>query len=329
MCRSAEAESDRIYGLPEAPTFGSREIGRQVRRRLAPLLPQKLRRFLRLLKRAEFYTPLVDVAEVERDRARVFDRARQVLGIDLNDAGQRALFDELVPLYSEVPFPDLKHSGMRYYYLNPSFPCPDAIMLYSIMRRFRPHRIVEFGCGFSSCVMLDTIERFLNGTVHCTFVDPYPALLRSLVRPGDLEYHTLVPRRAQDTPLSMIEGLKENDILFIDSTHVVKTGSDVSHLLFEAIPRLKPGVLVHFHDMFWPFEYPENWIFEQCFSWNELYAVRAFLHYNTEFEILFFTNWFQKQHEHLLRLNMPLCLRGGGGSLWLRRRARSTAVGGV
>ncbi len=321
MCRSAEAKGEPIYGLLGEPTFGSRERSWQVRRKLASLLPQKLRRFIRLLKREEFYLPLVDVAEVERDRARVFDRTRPALGIDVNDTGQLALFHEFVPFYSELPFPDLKHSGLRYYYLNPSFPYPDATILYSIMRRFRPNRIVEFGCGFSSCVMLDTNERFLGGNVRCTFVDPHPQLLRSLVKPGDLECHTLLPCRAQDTPLSMIDALEENDILFIDSTHVMKTGSDVNHLLFEAVPRLKPGVIVHFHDVFWPFEYPETWVFEQYLSWNELYAVRAFLLYNTEFEVLFFTNWFQERHEALLRVSMPLCLKGGGGSLWLRRRS--------
>jgi len=117
----------------------------------------------------------------------------------------------------------------------------------------------------------------------------------------------------------VFEQLDENDIFFLDSSHVSKTGSDVNYLIFEILPALKPGVLVHIHDILYPFEYPEEWVLKERRSWNESYLLRAFLQYNSAFEIVYWNNFvWHRMHEELGGL-MPLCLENEGGSIWLRR----------
>jgi hypothetical protein len=113
--------------------------------------------------------------------------------------------------------------------------------------------------------------------------------------------------------------LQGGDFLFIDSTHVMKTGSDVCHELFNILPLLKPGVFIHFHDIFWPFEYGKKWVLEENRSWNEIYGLRAFLMYNRAFEIVFFNDYWAKNHRETVREDYPALLKNGGGSIWLRK----------
>ena len=107
------------------------------------------------------------------------------------------------------------------------------------------------------------------------------------------------------------------DILFIDSSHVAKIGSDVVYLMTEVLPQLRPGVLVHFHDVFWPFEYPEEWV-QEGRAWNETYMLKAFLQFNERFRILLFCSYLALHHRAVLEQHLPLALKNSGGSLWLR-----------
>jgi hypothetical protein len=182
----------------------------------------------------------------------------------------------------------------------------------------QPKRIVEVGSGFSSCVILDTAELFLDGKVECTFVEPYPERLLSLLRLEDRGRVQILVKRVQDVGLESFLALERNDILFIDSSHVAKIGNDVNYLLGEVLPRLRPGVYVHVHDIFYPFEYPESWIREGR-SWNEAYILRAFLAFNLAFEIVLFNTFLERFHRGIFEREMPLCLRNEGGSIWLQR----------
>ena len=131
---------------------------------------------------------------------------------------------------------------------------------------------------------------------------------------------TIIEKKVQDIPLQTFSGLDRGDLLFIDSSHVVKCGSDVQFLIFEVLPRLKPGVFVHFHDIFHSFEYPGEWLSHGIY-WNEAYFLRAFLAYNTEWEIYFFNSYVGDLFHDFLAAEMPLCLKNFGGSLYLRRLA--------
>jgi len=166
--------------------------------------------------------------------------------------------------------------------------------------------------------MLDTIDLHLDGRVACTFIEPYADRLRSLLEPGDLERVTILEQRVQDVNLDPFLKLNRNDILFIDSSHVVKVGSDVNYLLGEVLPRLHEGVYIHFHDIFYPFEYPEVWLAEGR-VWSEAYALRAFLAFNHTFEIVLFNTYLEHFHREIFKREMPLCLKDEGGSIWLQK----------
>jgi len=128
----------------------------------------------------------------------------------------------------------------------------------------------------------------------------------------------VIPRRLQDVELREFGALGPNDILFVDSTHVGKIDSDVNRIFFEILPSLAAGVHVHFHDVFFPFEYPKEWV-QQGRAWNEIYMLRAFLQYNSAFRVVLMNTFLEQFHEEFFRRRMPLCLRNRGGSIWIRK----------
>jgi hypothetical protein len=265
-----------------------------------------------------YYSPIPSPEELRSREHELFGPApREVPGVALRPAEQRALLEQLAQYYREMPFQRDKTPGMRYHFDNPAYGHADAILLYSMLRHLRPRRVIEVGCGHSSAAMLDTAERFLRGAVQFTFIDPYPDTLRSVLRPG--ESVELLEMKLQDVPPGRFDALERNDILFVDSTHVVKTGSDVNRIVFDILPRLRPGVHVHFHDVFYPFEYPRPWVYDAR-GWNEAYLLRAFLQYNSDFEIVLFGTYAMGRHTDWFARNMPLCLENRGGALWIKRK---------
>ena len=167
--------------------------------------------------------------------------------------------------------------------------------------------------------MMDTNDRFPGRGVELTFIDPHPETLLGLLEDGDPYRERILAEPLQEAPAKLFATLEEDDILFLDSSHVLKTGSDVHHYLFRVLPALQPGVVIHIHDVFYPFEYPEAWVRRESRSWNEAYALRAFLEYNDAFEIMYFNNYMYRKHGELVRSRMPKCRRNAGGSIWLRK----------
>lgn len=267
-----------------------------------------------------YYSPIPSGAEVRRDAAQLFVRdTRDVPGVDLNESGQGALLDELARHYALMPFGAERRMGLRYFLNNDFFNYADGVFLFCMLMHLRPRRIVEVGSGYSSCAILDIRERFFEGAIHCTFIEPDPARLLSLLNPAEAASLGILRQRVQDVPPAIFETLEANDVLFIDSSHVSKVGSDVNQILFRVLPRLRSGVYIHFHDIFYPFEYPESWICEGR-TYNESYLLRAFLQYNTQFDIALFNGYVQQFHRDRLERTMPLCIHGTGSSLWLRKR---------
>ena len=239
-------------------------------------------------------------------------------GIDMNEKHQRELLDEYIAFYEDLPFPSERTPGHRYYYENDWFSYSDAIFLYCFLRKHLPKRIIEIGSGFSSAVMLDTIDRFFSRRPEVTFIEPYPDRLISLFRDGDREQVRLISRKIQEVPPETLLALESGDLLFIDSSHVVKCGSDLQFLMFEILPRLQPGVFVHFHDVFYPFDYPSEWLIKGRY-WNENYFLRAFLSYNSAWSIEFFNTYAHFMFGDRIKEKMPLCIKNPGGSLYLKR----------
>ena len=265
-----------------------------------------------------FYSPLPSLRRIRGDTARIFRSRDEIPGVDLGPTRQLALLPEFARYYGEMPFQEKRSKEVRYFFDNSYFAYSDAIILYSLLRHLRPKRVIEVGSGFSSAVMLDTDERFLERTTQFTFIEPFPQRLRSLLTDEDMSRHRILEASVQDVPLDTYADLDRSDILFIDSSHVVKTGSDVAFLFFEVLPSLRPGTIVHVHDVLWPFEYPESWIYEGR-AWNEAYFLRAFLQYNGAFEILYFNSYMGTCFRNEVSESLPLCLKDTGGSIWLRK----------
>jgi Methyltransferase domain len=274
--------------------------------------------FLHGAFKGHFYSPIPSLKEIQRNRESIFAIPRSIPGIDLCEDEQLKLVEIFASgYYPDQPFREQRVDGSYYFFDNGAFCHADAIMLHCMLRHFRPRRIVEVGSGFSSCVMLDTNRLFLNNSVGCTFIDPYPQVLQSLAR--EHQDLTIIGRRIQDVPLNLFAELQEGDVLFIDSSHVSKVGSDVNHIFFKILPALRPGVRVHFHDIFYPFEYPEEWVMNGR-SWTEAYVLRAFLEYNSAFTVELFPNFLMQFHQEWFAARMPVCLKNTGGSIWLRKK---------
>lgn len=267
-----------------------------------------------------FYSPTPSIDQIRQDEERIFGNIpRSIAGIDLNEVGQMHLFDEFKKYYKELPFKAHKTDNLRYFFENIYYLYSDAIFLYCMIRHMQPKKIMEIGSGHSSCVILDTNELFFDNTIQCTFIEPYPERLLSLIKPADTEKIELVEKRLQDIPLEKFGSLVEGDILFIDSTHVSKVGSDVNYIFFEILPYLNKGVFIHFHDIFYPFEYPKQWIYEGE-AWNESYLLRTFLQYNQQFEIIFFNTFLEHFYGDRFEVEMPLCMKNKGGSIWIKKK---------
>jgi len=265
-----------------------------------------------------YHSPIADLRQVREDAQRAFARdSRTLPGIDLREDEQLELLEEFATYYPQVPWKDEAVPGLRYHFGNSWYEQSDAIFLYSMIRHANPSRIVEIGSGFSSAVTLDTNERFFGGSIKCSFIEPHPDRLLALLTEDDRSHVDLIKERLERVDLDIFRGLEAGDILFIDSSHVAKVGSDVNHLFFELLPILAVGVYIHIHDVFYPFEYPEEWVM-RGFALNEDYMLRAFLMFNEKFRVVAFNTYLEQFHEEWFRRNMPLCLKDRGGSLWLQ-----------
>ncbi|MET0293953.1 MAG: class I SAM-dependent methyltransferase [Phenylobacterium sp.] len=269
-----------------------------------------------------YYSPVVDPEGLQATGFQV-DRklpGSALAGLALDDAAMLAFWDAQTPAMRAADIPARQTEGRRYWAENDVYSWGDALVLAGMLAAHRPARIIEIGSGFSSACMLDVADRTGLPTAF-TFVEPYADRLKSLLGAADQRRCTLHETPVQATSPELYAALEAGDLLFIDSTHVSKTGSDVNFELFEILPRLKPGVIIHFHDIFWPFEYPDEWIFKSRRSWNELYILRAFLMDNPRFEIMFFNDYFGRRHADHARATVPRFMDNPGGGLWLRKRA--------
>jgi len=266
-----------------------------------------------------FYSPIVNVEEI-RDVFLAAPMATSLPEIKISKESHAKVWHELLPYLGDIPFPEEKSPDYRYHFRNPAFSYGDGSILHAMLRRYRPKRLIEIGSGYSSACAVDTIDRYLDGKVEVSFIEPYPELLLRLLGEETVKRFEVLAAPVQTVPLSTFERLEEGDFLFIDSTHVMKTGSDVCHELFNILPVLKPGVFVHFHDIPWPFEYGRKWVLEQNRSWNEAYGLRAFLMYNEAFEIVFMNDYFVKSSRDMIQTDYPAMLKNSGASIWLRKR---------
>lgn len=280
--------------------------------RSVPALNQLL--FLKGAIKGHFYSPVPSLRELRARHGAIFGNIPREIqaGLDLRETEQFDFARELVErFYKEQPFSDEFLSTGQ-------FTWCDAITLYSMIRHSAPSRVIEIGCGRSSLVTLETNRRFFHDTIKCTLIEPNPSIeVRKAIH--DYRNVTLVENQVQDVTLDTFTQLEPADILFIDSSHVSKVGSDVNHIFFEILPRLRTGVRIHFHDIFYPFDYPEEWIFREGRAWNEAYLLRAFLQFNPSYTIVLWMNYLIRFHREFFQVHAPLFLNDPGGSIWVQK----------
>lgn len=269
-----------------------------------------------------FYSPVVDPSEVAQRADQIWPPHPEILGIDFNDASHRIVLENYFPTYfGQYDYPErLEESETLdvFFTQNTQFSWLDSRAFFVLLRAWRPARLLEVGSGFSTLLAVDVKRRFLDGRMEITCVEPYP---RPFLRGGLGGLTRLVEQKVQDVPLREFELLQAGDVLFIDSSHVAKTGSDVNYLYFEVLPRLQSGVRVHVHDIFLPHDYPKDWVIEQNRSWNEQYVLRALLMFSNAFEVIFSSSYAYWRFPELVRtaLGLPDRRGFGGGSFWFTR----------
>jgi hypothetical protein len=262
-----------------------------------------------------FYSPVPDIDEVRLQSDFIFEN-KKPLGIEINFEKHLKYIQDFSKFYNEIPYTDEIDDSLKYKFANEMFGKSTGVLLYSFIRHLNPKRIIEVGSGHSSALMYDVNRLFYNDSINLTFIEPFPERLRRLFK-SDIEKVNLIEKKVQEVDLHVFKHLKENDILFIDSSHVSKVGSDVNKLLFEILPILNTGVYIHIHDIFYPFEYPKSWINNGTY-WNELYLLRAFLMYNNNFSVEFFNTYAIDNCKDALK-SYPLFSENIGGSIWIKK----------
>ena len=271
----------------------------------------------------DFYSALNDFEFLEANRDLWHDRPMPA-GIDWDLDGEIAKLRQIAPFAAELAdVPEEMPDGPpRFHWHNNFWTGLDAFSQYCLMRDAKPRRVVEIGCGWSSLLLAQALAKNeAKGAPQVVVdqVEPYPRTELLAALPDHWNLHEAILQRA---PLSLFEELGDGDVCFYDGSHVAKPGSDVVWFFAEVLPRLKPGVLIHLHDVFWPAEYPDQWIFERGQTWNEQYVLQAFLMYNGDFKPLLCNPALMAyRHQDLTELFAAVAPISGSGSLWMRRVA--------
>jgi hypothetical protein len=269
-----------------------------------------------------FYSPIVDVSEIQAHEERLWDADKEVLGIEFDPARHDWILRNWFPRHmGKYRYPERLTESPElsvFYTKNSQFSWLDARALFVFLNEWKPKRFIEVGGGFSSLLTADVNHRFFKDSMTYTCIEPYP---RAFLTKPISGLTRLIVERVENLKLGIFESLESGDVLFIDSSHVAKTGSDVTYLMFEVLPRLKPGVHIHIHDIFLPREYPKQWVIGENRSWNEQYVVRALLMYSTAFKVTFGCSFAFNRFPELVTkaLSLPKGRSFGGGSLWLER----------
>lgn len=264
-----------------------------------------------------FYSPVPDIAELGSEEVsnRVWPaEPRDPVGINWRSADQLQLLSELA---SQPPMvvPRTSEDPQEYRLENEMFNGADAWFLQAMLRWLKPRRVIEVGCGFSSLLTARVNREYLERRTDVTCIEPYPP---DFMVNGVHGITRLIQSRAELVPRELYAELEAGDVLFIDTSHTVKTGNDVRFLLQEVVPQLAPGVIIHIHDIFLPFDYPREWVLDGR-AWNEQYLVEAFLSFNNAFEVLLAASWLRHHHYAAVASAAPVLAELGGVSLWLRR----------
>ena len=295
------------------------------------LLPSRLmrsNRYFRLWEKKgyhitpnHYYEPIPNTRTLKDE---LWLQQSELIGIDMNEQSQIQLLNQFSSRFKDEydSFPKTRQKKPHQYYINNSFfESVDGEILYCMIRHFRPKKIIEIGSGYSTYLSAQAIlknEEDNGYKAELIAIEPYPNEVLVSGFPG---ISRLIPTRIEETNLSKFNQLKENDILFIDSSHVLKIGNDVQYEYLEILPRLNKGVIVHIHDIFLPMEYPKKWVLERHRFWNEQYLLQTFLAFNGAFEVLWAGSYMHLRHPEKLEKAFSSYSRRTAwpSSFWIRK----------
>ncbi len=274
-----------------------------------------------------YHSPMYDTTELAGERTRLWPATpHATIGVDWRPEAQLELCRTVFARQQRLEF--IERAGAdptEYHARNDSYSPLDAWVLAGLLEHLRPARMIEVGCGLATLVSARVNRERLDESIELTCIEPHPPELLAGGVPGVSDLRV---ERVQETPLELFAQLTDGDVLFLDTSHAVKTGGDVVWIFNEIIPRLRAGVYVHVHDVFLPSDYPERWVFEGR-GWNENYLVQAFLAFNREFDVVWGQQYMLRHHLDEVVLAFPgfRLVIPPPAALWMRRREQEAAPG--
>ena len=266
--------------------------------------------------------PLVDHYYEPRFNFRNYRQvSRELDAIDYNYTSQLAELESFTYKEELLNLPKSFSAENKFYYSNDSFPAGDAECYYSIIRKYKPSRIIEIGCGYSTLLAIEAINMNLSeheeSSTELICIEPFefPWLEKLGVE--------VIREKVENIDISIFENLESGDILFIDSTHIIKPQGDVIFEVLQILPKLKSGILVHFHDIFTPLDYPESWLKQEYRLWNEQYFIEAFLSYNKSFDVFLALSFLNINFQSDILSAFPVLSQSKNkspSSLWLKKK---------
>ena len=271
--------------------------------------------------RDHYYQPLINP---KKHLSKPLKDNRNLIGIDFNIDMQLNLLQQFSYNEELKLFPVNKEnrtSELQFYYNNNSFESGDAEYLYNIIRFYKPKNIIEIGSGYSTLMVESALKKNKEDdnsyTTKHICIEPYE---QPWLEKTDAE---IIRKKVENIELSVFNNLKKNDILFIDSSHVIRPQGDVLFEILEILPALNSGVIIHIHDIFSPKDYPNNWIMKEHRLWNEQYLLEAFLSNNNDFEIIGSLNYLMHNHPEDIKSIAPILKTQHNrepGSFWIRKK---------
>jgi predicted O-methyltransferase YrrM len=245
--------------------------------------------------RRHYYEPLFDHKDLPKD----LNKARSLPGIDWNVEGQLTLLNSFNAGDEIADIDQAKQDELAFCIDNANFLSGDAEYLYNLIRTKKPRKIVEIGSGHSTLMAIRAVKKNAeeDPSYQCEHICVEPYEMPWLEKTGI----KVIREKVEDVDKNLFLELGENDLLFIDSSHMIRPQGDVLCEFLEILPILKPGVIVHIHDIFSPMDYPEEWIKGEVRFWNEQYLLEAFLSHNPNWKIIGAVNFLHRNHYQQLK----------------------------
>jgi len=263
-----------------------------------------------------YYHPIPDTSRLKK---KVYKK-KELIGMDMKDNVQLDFLKKLSRFKNEyssfkrLPQNVNKQKDPRFYLNNFAFDGIDALSYYGMIRLLKPKTILEIGSGWSTKIAATACLK--NQETQLIAIEPYPQPILEKGFPG---LSQLICKKVQDVPLHFFDKLLKGDILFIDSSHVVRLGGDVNYIFFDILPRLNKGVYVHIHDIFLPYDYTREWVVKERRFWSEQYLLHAFLLFNDTVEVVYAKGYLNDKYPKEVKRVFPNFTPVGGGSFWIRK----------